>query len=336
MLSEKYRPNNIAEFTKYLDSLDKAKIEQLKKTFINLDTKRILIYSEHHGIGKTTLAYSLANDLGYNIIELNLMNLNVALDELDVYDIYGRKNLLLVDDIDAILQSKRLDVNRLFKVKIPMILTCTDYWDKSMADIRKRVDKDIKLFQLRISKKSYINIIKNIARLVGVKDIDGLEHNYPDIRAALNDLELIISIGAKRKVNQNIFDILGTIFNSKRLRNYRSVLQYLHENLIYSDYQSMLPIIETNIITSYRSLGLLWAYRYLSYADIYMRRANHGMGEYVPRMIAAISILAGYYVPSKYTVRTDYQRYYKEEIEGLHMSSKKFQIYRPLFNLINK
>lgn len=334
MLSEKYKPKNIEEFVKYMESIDRRKIELLRDKFKRQEIKKLMIYSEHHGTGKTALAYAIGRDLGYNIIELNIINVDkVDLSEIDIYDIYGNRNLLIVDDIDVILQTyRRFDLNKLFKVKVPVILTCTDYWDKSMAEIRKKIDKELALFELKISKKSYINIINAIAKREGI-NIENLDNNYPDIRAALNDLELII-IGVKRKINQNIFDILGVIFNSRKLRTYRSVLQYLYENLIYSDYQSLLPLIETNLITSYRDKGLLWVYQHISMADVYMRKSNYVLSEYVPRMIAAISLMSDYYIPSKYNVKTDYNRYTKIPDLELHMSNRKILAYLPLFNLI--
>lgn len=341
MYTIKYHPKNLDEYFRYHDGQDR-KIKSVLEKWVKNPDRPLIIYSSP-GTGKTALVYALANTYNMNVYEINSSNLNeIDLDRISRYDLFGRRILILVDDIDAILETSRFDINKIFDLKLPTILTANDIWSLKMKDIRNMIAaKSIYELELKFSKITYRNIIKSVINREGIdisdQEIDMIiDLNYPDIRAGINDLE--IKIGTSRDRFTNIFQILNTILTTKP--RMLDVKNYLEKNLLIDDYKNLIPFLEWNLIYRYSGDELRKAYMYLAQSDLFFTYATvnrkWNIFTYTSRFISFIATLKN--SESKRGVELNRIRiinYLESSIhKELHMSQKKFRRYAYLFKNI--
>lgn len=342
MYTEKYKPNSLKEYQYYFDNKDKEKVKKIEDWLKNWEKnkKPILIYSEP-GTGKTTLVYLLAKEYNMNLIELNMYNINTLnIKEIPLYNVNGKKNLILIDDLDAILECKiKIDINALLETKAPLIITAGDKWSKHLKDVRKLIAANkIEELAFKINLTSYRNIIKAIILKEKLKiDPEDLERkidlHYPDLRAFLNDLE--INIDNKRaELSVDIIKILNYIINRTN-HSYINTLRYIQENISSDEYLNILSMIEINIFNAYEGKEIIEAYKLLSEADLYIIRARKAryVGSYIARFIAGLSILK---TKNKFnlTYKFPVKNYLNNlELVNLHMSKKKLAKYMKFIKL---
>src|SRR3989344_3841321 len=101
MLINKYVPRTLKE----IKGQEKPLLE-LKKYVLN--KKPVLIYGKV-GVGKTSSIHALANDLGYEILEVNASDLrnkeqiqNVVVNNIKQKSLFGKEKIVLIDEIDGI------------------------------------------------------------------------------------------------------------------------------------------------------------------------------------------------------------------------------------------
>ena len=306
---EKYRPKSLKDVAGH----DKVK-EKLKtwiESYLKGEHPKPILLVGPPGCGKTTLAYALANDYGFEVIELNASDKRSASVIKKVVghaatssSVFGKKFLIILDEVDGISGKEDAGgVSELIKVikkaKNPIILTANDAYATSIRNLLPYVE----IIQLNpVHTNSVYKVLKKIAQKEGL-DVDDktlkmiAQHSAGDLRSAINDLEALALSGdlsyeaaqklPDRKREQNIFDALRVILKTTRYGIATTALMDVDETP-----DVVIEWIAENVPKEYeKPEEVARAFEYLSKADRYlgrvMRRQNYSFWKYATTLMTA-------------------------------------------------
>lgn len=277
MLTLKYKPKKLK------DVIGNNKAKEIVKEWANAwergeRPKPLLLYGPS-GVGKTSTAHAIANEMGWTVVELNASNkrskdrIESVVGEKSTMSLFGGYRLILIDDVDQF--SGREDRGAMTAItdiikhaNNPIILTALDYWDQKIAALRGLVQPvEFK----RVSTTTIVKHLKYIAEKENIKIDDDMleqiaENANGDVRAAINDLESM-SFG-RRDVELKVFDVMKNVFKKM---DYKKVREAILNSSI--DYDLLLLWILENIPNEYeKPLDISKAYYYLSRADVFRGR----------------------------------------------------------------
>jgi len=273
MLIKKYEPKTLNEIKGEDLALSQLKMSVLKKI-------PLLIYGPT-GVGKTISVYALANEMDYELLEINSSDLRnkeqidlIVKNFLQQKSLFGKEKLVLIDEIDNINASDRGGLQELIRLfedsEYPIVLIANNPWDSKFKTLRqkckliefKKLNNEL-IFSIinDINKKEKLNIDKEFLNEIS-KNSNG------DLRSAILDLELA-KVSNKnidlRERKDTIFNILKQIFN-KREVNF-NIFNSLDEDL-----DEILLWLEENIPKEYINEELDKAFNSLSKADVFRGR----------------------------------------------------------------
>ena len=282
---EKYRPKKLNEVIGQDEAIEKIK-SFLKKFSIGKGKKAIILEGPP-GVGKTTLAYVISNEMDSEIFELNASDLRnkrklqeVLRPAIEQSSLIKKNKIILVDEVDGLSLKDRGGVSELlFLIKItnfPIILTANDIWKKNLSPIRK-ASEIIKLKELnyKLIKQVLISILRKEKRFLGNDLLTKISINSQgDLRAAINDLQTVFKIDFKnneelflRDKKGDIFNIMRTLFHDKPDKITQSFFDSLEMPL-----DQIFLWIEKNIPKDYSAKEIKKSFDYLSKADIFEKR----------------------------------------------------------------
>jgi len=263
---EKYRPKSIKEMIGFESSII-TKIKNFLENFENkimsgkLSTKeRAILLEGPPGVGKTTIVYAIANDLGYSVVELNASDtrteeaINKKLKECTENtnilsfilpatseSVKLKRKIIFIDEVDGISgQSDRGGLSALLKIikttKNPIILAA-NFYDTKFKTLYDNVEK-IQCHSLK--KPSIIKILKNIAineNLNLEETVLNLiaENSSGDVRSAINDLQALAQgsltvedidvnkINMSRDIEIKMYNLVQEMFKQKSLIEAREI-----------------------------------------------------------------------------------------------------------------
>ncbi|MFW6001769.1 MAG: AAA family ATPase [archaeon] len=182
--TEKYRPVSLDDISMNNDI--RKKLNDFSKLWVNDKPQKPLILWGNAGVGKTTSALALANDYGFNPIEVNASNSRTKSDLQDLVGVSsynysmssfvegdGEKklNLLIVDEADN-LESKS-GSNELIKIInnsiMPIILIANDFYsmDRNLRNVCQSIRFD------NLSEINVVNTLGKILERENIVDVDG-------------------------------------------------------------------------------------------------------------------------------------------------------------------
>ncbi len=274
---EKYKPKNLKEV-----KIDSEKLNQLKT--LVLKKKPIILYG-NTGVGKTCSIYALANELDYEVLEVNATdlrnkaNVNMIIGSASKQQsLFKPGKILLIDEVDALTGIDRggaiTILNILKESKASIVLTANDAYHSKLGSIRRKC-KLIELDNIKIY--DIMDVLKKILRNEGIKYTDALlkeiaKESKGDLRAAINDLQISAAGNkelkelylSKRERKEDIFKILNTIFKK---RDVMGVSEKLNIN-----YDELILWLEENLPKEYSGEALAKGFDAISKADIFRSR----------------------------------------------------------------
>jgi replication factor C large subunit len=173
------------------------------------------------GVGKTTAAHAVANELGLEIFELNASDfrnkdqINQKLGAaLKQQSLFSKGKLILIDELDGLSGTKdRGGIPEILKLVsesvFPVLMTALNPYDKKLSKISK---KAVMIEFEPLSSKAILDSLKKIVLEEKLKIADDVLSSLSrraggDLRAAINDLEIISTL--KDVVTKSDLDDLG-------------------------------------------------------------------------------------------------------------------------------
>lgn len=277
-----------------------AAIHALRRFISNYKIQRkksMLIYGPA-GCGKTSVVYALANDLGYEIIEMNASD---ARNKNQINEIMGaaskqmslfaKGKIILVEEIDGIAGKADYGgiaaLTKLIKESaFPIIITANNPFDNKLSSIRNISE----MIQLRALEAADIcKILKTIAKKEKIKHNDSdlkaiARRAGGDARAAINDLQMLTTDNELKKESmeelsqrdkiETIFSALLKIFKTTDAEVAITAFENVDENL-----DQCFLWIDENLPKEYTNPeDMAEAYNVLSKADVFrgrIRRRQH-------------------------------------------------------------
>lgn len=268
------------------------KLKRFVTNFSSEKKKAALIYGSA-GIGKTSSAYTIANELGYEVIEVNASDFRNAEqinqkvgNAIKQRSLFAKGKIILVDEIDGLSgHEDRGGIQAIAKLiedsAYPIVLTATSPFDNKFSSLRSRSNL-IEFKQLDYT--SVFSILKRICDSEKIKyDDDVLKllsrRSGGDARASINDLQTLTNDKkeltresleelADRNKTDHIMAALNKIFKTTDLKIAISAFDNVEENL-----DEQLLWIDENLPKEYtKPEELAKAYEMLSKADVFNRR----------------------------------------------------------------
>jgi replication factor C large subunit len=281
--TEKYRPKTFEEVKGQDDII--IKLKEFIKNF-GKKKKAVILYGPP-GVGKTTLAGVLANEMNSEIFELNASDYRskerlrtILLPAVQQKSLQKKEKIILIDEADGISEADWGGLSELITIieetPYPIIITANDIWDKKFSALRKKCEmvqlkeinyNTIKTVILDIAKKEGIEIQEDFITELAIK-------SKGDLRAAINDLQTLSKLKDyfsiildERNKETDIFNSLRRIFKEKPSEELLGIFDSVNMPI-----DEIILWMEENIPTEYQGEELARAYELLSKTDLFKGR----------------------------------------------------------------
>jgi replication factor C large subunit len=283
MWVEKYRPKSLEEIKGQEESV--IRLKEFIKNFGK--SKNAILLHGPPGTGKTSLAYAIANEINFEIFELNASDLRnkgrlkeVLKPAIEQKSLKKEGKIILIDEVDGISDEDYGGLPELLDIvdssSFPMIITANDIWGKKFNSLRKKCE----LLQLKeINYNTIKAIISNISEKEGLTINDDFLTEIAikskgDLRAAINDLQTLSHLKDyfsiildERNKETDIFNSLRRVFKEKPTNELLGIFDSVNIPI-----DEIFLWIEENIPLEYQGEELARAYELLAKADIFKGR----------------------------------------------------------------
>lgn len=322
--AEKYRPRTLTDIVG-----NKKAVHDLRswaeEWLLRIPQKRAVILEGPAGIGKTSSAHALAQDMDWELIELNASDQRteeviekIAGSAASMNTLFGKKRLIILDEADNIHGAAdrggmRAISGIIKKTLHPIVLIVNDIYGLTPAI--RGLCLEIKFGH--VQSRSMAPALKKVCEAENIRcspeAIQQIAENAGgDFRSAINDLQAAASgkevlepediLTAGRDVKDNIFKAMQKIFKSTDCKKALEVARGLDESP-----EDLVHWIDENLPIQYagknrelnenRELNdISTGYGYLSKADLYLgrvkKRQNYRMWRYASVLMVCGASLA--------------------------------------------
>lgn len=354
MLLDKYSPKKIGDVVGQKVIIKRIQ-DWLKK---GKPGKALLLYGPT-GIGKTLITSIIANERNMRLLEINASDNRTAssikkiLEPATKDGSLSKNRLILIDEIDGLSSADRGGISEIKRIikesKFPVILIANNAYHPKLRILRsycellkvKRIPVNLIEKRLReICKKEKLKVDNTTIREIAI-------NSNGDIRSAINDLE--IASVSYREREENIFDVLRTIFKGRDLK---TILKSIDQ--CDKDIDEIIWWVEQNICTEFKTPEeIAKAFDILSKADLFRSKIiisqNYRFKRYMKNLIAGIALVRKkpyykfnlYKPPDRLIIlgRTKMIRHKKDEVyenlgNFLHCSKRKIKEQLPYLEII--
>ncbi|BDR93229.1 replication protein C [Vulcanisaeta souniana JCM 11219] len=244
---EKYRPRRLSDVVNQ-EEAKRALLDWINSWEKGKPSKKAVMLVGPPGTGKTTLAYALANEKGYEVLELNASDIRtgdrirqVIGGSMKMGSLFGfRGRIILFDEVDGL--NVREDrgglaaiVELIRESTWPIIMTANNPWDPKFRELRD----EAAVIQLKpLGEDDILTILRRICNSEDIKcEEDALKliavASGGDVRAAINDLQAAAEgkkvltrddVTVTERAHQfDMFKVLDRVFHARRFDEARSV-----------------------------------------------------------------------------------------------------------------
>jgi replication factor C large subunit len=301
--TKKYEPKKISEIQGHQKDIDK--ILDYIKNYKKQKKKSLLLYGQSGG-GKTSAIHAIANELGYELIEVNAsdernkdaldLKIGNSINQKSLFMLLGK--IILIDEIDGLSgfydRGATTEIVSMIKnSKYPIIMTANDPFDKKFSSIRQTSE------MIEFNTLSYTSIAKILERICENENIkcekdilSSLARRAGgDARGAINDLQSISS--GKKEIKKEDLEMSGQR-NQKEsvMQSLMKIFKTTDMNLAVSafdacniDQDEQFLWLEQNIPLEYEKTNEIYrAFNFLSKADVFrgrITRQQHWHFQYI-------------------------------------------------------
>lgn len=284
----KYSPKKLSDVQGQNTALERLKNYVLA---YNKGTKPLLIYGPQ-GVGKTSSIHALANEMNYELIEVNASDVRNAEGinsilgaAINQRSLFADKKLILVDEVDGL--AGREDRGGVAAISVllsksifPIVLTANDPYKKNLASLRKKCE--LQEYRGLI----YTSILSNLKKICEIENIKVEDETLTslarsvggDMRAAINDLQSLsydgtltkkdLDLAYSRDRSEKIITALVRVFKSLNADIAIDAFDDVEEDL-----DKIFLWIEENIPKEYtKTKDLAEAFSNLALADVFKGR----------------------------------------------------------------
>lgn len=239
--TEKYRPKSLSDVQG--NNKDLREIKSWAEGFLPGDSAILLVGDP--GVGKTSTAQALANEMDWTINEINASSARTTVDmqriasEIASQPPSGERQLILLDEVDSLSRKSSIKPleEALENPPNPIIAIANEEW-KVPNSITKQCEK----YEFKLGKASIKSKLKKIAEK---EDLDlsakqlGKLATRGNLRAAIQDLQQYALTGEldwdQRRLEADNFDTVDGFLNADSYVNVtmgsRELVEWLNENL---------------------------------------------------------------------------------------------------------
>jgi len=287
---EKYSAKSVND----LIGLDEqvGKITDFLKNFKESKKKALLLIGPE-GSGKTSSVYSIANTLGFEVVEINASDKRNAENIKSIIgnaskqsSLFSNNKVILIDEVDGLSGNDDRggvkEINLILKsTSFPIIMTANNEYSSRLETVKQNSTV------IKFKKRGYWDVYKFIKLIndfekkglstISLKKIASLAQG--DVRSALNDLENLkndegVDELFERLKESSIFDALKIIFKSKKF----DTLLESADNLRNMEIKDVVLWVQSNISNEYeKPHELKNAYEWTSKADVFLGRITRRM-----------------------------------------------------------
>jgi DNA polymerase III delta prime subunit len=237
---EKYRPQRID------DTILPAKTKAMFKKFVTDDSVPNLLLSGGPGVGKTTIAKAMLEEMGCDYIVKN-GSLNVNIDTLSTYasavSLSGGRKYVIFDEADylnaANVQPALRNFIEEYSSNCGFIFTC-NFKNRIIQPLRSRLSEVDFSIETSDRPKLAMQFMKRVETILGMENVDYdkaviakvIQKHFPDFRRVLTELQ---SYAASGRIDEGIFvnlkqESLDEVFRLLKTKDFTNMRKWVANN----------------------------------------------------------------------------------------------------------